>query len=59
VTRVHFEEGFPLLKDAPDLTPWQVLHSTGAATAPAGVETNEQYGLLIGAKGGSPFVTLR
>jgi hypothetical protein len=61
VTRVHFEDGFPLLKDAPDLTPWQVLHSTGQATAPAGEEeqANEQYGILIGAKDGSPFVTLR
>ena len=58
VTPVHFEDGFPLLKDAPDLTSWQVLHA-GHGTAPAGEETNEQYGLLIGAKDGSPFVTLR
>lgn len=59
VTPVNFKDGFPLLKDAPDLTPWQVLHFAGQATPPPDEETNEQYGLLIGAKDGSPFVTLR
>jgi hypothetical protein len=58
VTPVYFEDGFPLLKDAPDLTPWQTLQA-GPMTVRTGGEAYEQYGMLIGAKDGSPFVTLR
>lgn len=61
VTGVQFENGVPLLKGAPDLTPWQVRHATGQEIAsPEERRTDEhEYGLLIGAKDGSPFVTLR
>jgi hypothetical protein len=61
VTAVQFEGGVPLLEGAPDLSPMQVRHDTGQEDAPAeGQETDEQeYGLLIGAKDGNPFVTLR
>ena len=66
VTGVQFEGGVPLLKGAPDLSPMQVRRGTGQEGAPADEqetdeqETDEQeYGLLIGAKDGSPFVTLR
>jgi hypothetical protein len=61
VTGVQFKGGVPLLKDAPDLSPALVRRQTGEAVArtdePQADE--QQYGLLIGAKDGSPFVTLR
>jgi hypothetical protein len=56
VTGVQFEGGVPLLKGAPDLSPRQVRR--GTAQAPATPDERE-YGLLIGAKDGSPFITLR
>lgn len=61
VTGVHFEDGVPLLEGAPDFSPKQVRGGTGQDGAPAeDQETEEQKrGLLIGAKDGSPFVTLR
>jgi hypothetical protein len=60
VTGVQFRDGVPLLKDAPDLSPMQVRHDVGQEGAPTEEqETDEHYGLLIGAKDGSPFVTLR
>jgi hypothetical protein len=60
VTGVRFENGIPLLEGAPDLTPMQV-RGGGTAGAPAdGQEPGETArGLLIGAKDGSPFVSLR
>ena len=61
VTGVQFEGGVPLLKGAPDLSPMQVRRGTDQEGAPTDEqEADEQeYGLLIGAKDGSPFVTLR
>jgi hypothetical protein len=61
VTGVRFEGEVPLLKGAPELSPMQVRRATGQGDAP--VQEHEademEYGLLIGAKDGSPFVTLR
>jgi hypothetical protein len=60
VTGVQFQDGVPLLKGAPDLSPMQVRHDDGQESAPTEEqEADQQYGLLIGAKDGSPFVTLR
>jgi hypothetical protein len=56
VMGVKFEDGVPLLEGAPDLSPMQVRRGTGQAGEPA---DEQEYGLLIGAKGGSPFITLR
>lgn len=55
VTGVEFEDGVPLLKGAPDLTPRAVREDTGEEPAPA---DDDRYGLLIGAADGSPFVTV-
>ena len=61
VTGVQFEDGVLLLKGAPDFSPKQVRRGTGQdGTLTEKQETDEQkQGLLIGAKDGSPFVTLR
>jgi hypothetical protein len=61
VTGVQFEGGVPLLKGAPDLSPWQVRRDIGLEGASAEEERMgvREYGLIIGAKDGSPFVTLR
>lgn len=56
VTSVQFAAGIPQLKGVPDLTPMQVRHSgyPGGSYAEDG-----RTGVLIGAKRGSPFVTIR
>ena len=55
VTGVDFDDGAPQLKGVPDLTPMQVRHGGGIA----GPLTEDlEPGILIGAKNGSPFVTL-
>jgi hypothetical protein len=61
VTGVQFEGGVPLLKGAPDPSPMQVRRRTGEGDARADEQQadEQEYGLLIGAKDGSPFVTLR
>jgi hypothetical protein len=55
VTGVRFEDGFPQLKGAPDLSPMQVRRKDQGG--PPADEPGS--GMLIGAKDGSPFVTLR
>jgi hypothetical protein len=60
VTGVQFEGGVPLLTGAPDPSPRQVRRSDDASARADEQQVDEQmYGLLIGAKDGSPFVTLR
>jgi hypothetical protein len=58
VTGVHFTDGVPLLEGAPDLSPRQIRGDGGQGPLDAEAD-REDYGVLIGAKGGSPFVTLR
>lgn len=55
VTGIHFENGAPQLRGVPDLTPMQVRHDSGIA-GPLAEDLDP--GMLIGAKNGSPFVTL-
>ena len=61
VTGVQFEGGVPLLQGAPDLSPWEVRRNNGqeGASAEERTKDEQEYGVLIGAKDGSPFVTLR
>lgn len=56
VTGVQFDAGIPQLEGAPEPALWQVRRNGGGETVEAPDETS---GVLIGAQGGSPFVTLR
>jgi len=56
VTGVQFEGRVPLLKGAPDLSPMQVRRDIAQASTQA---DRLEYGLLIGARDGSPFITLQ
>ena len=56
VTAVQFDGEIPQLKSAPDLTPMQVRHDGSPEKSPA---ENLGTGVLIGARDGSPFVTIQ
>jgi hypothetical protein len=61
VTAVQFKDRVPLLEGAPDLSPRLVRGEGGqeGATDEEQEAEQQEYGVLIGAKDGSPFVTLR
>jgi hypothetical protein len=56
VTGVQFGDGIPRLEGAPDLAPMQVRHEGDTGE----IQTDDQkFGVLIGERGGNPFVSLR